>query len=234
MTKAIEIPKDQHPGLPKWPGVYVTGKSVSPEQAKDIIMRTDTAVQYITEHGFGNNRTFSNMALRLSGWQQIIDAENVMHQYARDGDQVAVQLEKEKFKKRFSPVKDSWELRETWEKEMRHVSAGYVYNSWMASSYIGGPTGWCHLDGSIHVDGHNYGKWPSVAEIANDWATLVVAFPYLDLCCTLFDREHSEDGGQPVVTIVVKDGEVIVCQPDLSMHAPASTGVKRQDRKSVV
>jgi hypothetical protein len=100
--------------------------------------------------------------------------------------------------------------------EMVHTS--YVTNNWCASCYVGGPHGWCSPDGTI-ASWHNYGKWPSVAEIVADWEMLLKAFPYLDLVCTLHSGETCENEVVPVCSIVVGNGKVEVRQPDMSLHS---------------
>ena len=49
----MELQENEHPSLPKWPASFVTGKTVTPEQAKDIIFRTDSSLAYPSEYGFG-------------------------------------------------------------------------------------------------------------------------------------------------------------------------------------
>lgn len=49
--------------LPKWPQMIVTGKSVTIEQAKDIILRTDRFLTCATEYSGGNYHEF-NVAYR--------------------------------------------------------------------------------------------------------------------------------------------------------------------------
>lgn len=210
------ITEDQYPGLPKWPSVYVTGKSVTPEQARDIIMRTDTFVQTMSPYA-GNDRLFVERVLRDSGWKELLDEEERYYDEIRN-DPVAA---REMRDKAFAPFSSSWELRLAWQEQMGVISTEYVYNSHFCSSYIYGPTGWCGLDGTIAVNGHNYGKWPNVENIVSDWRSLAKAFPYLDLCCTLHNEEaRAEDPAIPVVTIKVCNGEVTVHEPDLSMHEP--------------
>lgn len=221
------------PGLPKWPGVYVTGKSVTPEQAKEIIMRTDRSVFSISSYGLGNNHRFADMVRRESGWQPFIDADERLNKIRWDKATTPDQLVSAcvECERKFGEFRNFWQLSSAWSHAMNHVNTQYVYNDWMASSYIFGPTGWCHPDGSILVDGHNYGKWPDVKEIMDDWAILLKEFPYLDLQCTLFNAEAMDDNPEPVVTILVKDGEVIACEPDLSLHCERPSPAGQHGRK---
>lgn len=47
--------------LPKWPKMYVTGKDIQPDQALEIIRRTDSFFSNFS----GNNRTFNEAAKRI-------------------------------------------------------------------------------------------------------------------------------------------------------------------------
>jgi hypothetical protein len=195
---------DQYPGLPKWPMAYVTGTPVTPEQAKEINFRTDSNLRYISEYGFGNDHAFRERCQELFGWNIIIAAQNA----------VINRVDKEK---PFTGL-SGWEMSGRWTKEMNVISTEYVSNDWLGTCYIGGPHGWCHLDGTILSEGTNYGKWPSVEDVVNDWGKLSEAFPYLDLVCTLYSGEQCEDDSVPVVSIIVQNGLIVVTEPDLSLH----------------
>ena len=192
---------DQYPGLPKWPAVFITGTSVTPEQAKEINFRTDNNAQYISEYGFGNDRRFRERCQRLFGWQPVIKLQAKTYTPDRDPD-----------------APSPWEISSAWAEEMGMLPTQYVTNDWLASCYIGGPNGWCHPDGTIRVEDKNYGKWPSVEEIVNDWDTLQEAFPFLDLVCTLYSGESCEDHAVPLVSIIVQNGAILVVEADLTLH----------------
>jgi hypothetical protein len=194
---------DQYPGLPKWPMAYVTGESVTPEQAKEINFRTDTNFHSISEYGFGNDRDLRKRCTKLFGWEPIIAAQEAM--FKRDKDAPYTGL-------------SGWEMSSRWVKEMGIITTEYVCNSFLATSYIGGPHGWCQLDGTIRSEGTNYGKWPSVEEVVNEWGRLQEAFPFLNLVCTLYSGEQCEDDSVPVVSIIVQNGAILVVEPDMSLH----------------
>ena len=216
-----ELPQNQWPGLPKWPGVFVTGKSVTPEQAKEIIFRTDTSVMRPSDYMDGNDRQFQERCIQQFGWKPYLDLQSdcwaVLSDEAKKEESLA-RRDRANALLEAHGIDNVWEIGEAWKKEMGIIDTEYVYNSHLSSAYIGGPTGWCSIGGNISVDGHNYGKWPSVESIVNDWQALVAAFPYLDLQCSLFDGEACEDATSPGCTIIVKDGKVTVCEPDLSLH----------------
>lgn len=113
-----------------------------------------------------------------------------------------------------------YDSREIWRQRMGMISLEYAANHWSSSSYVCGPHGWCNPDGTIHYNNHNWGKWPSLTEVLEDWTKIAAAFPFLELACTLYDKEHSEVGGRPVATFLVADGKVSVVEPDVSYHAP--------------
>lgn len=208
---------DQYPGLPKWPAAFVTGKSVTPEQANDIIFRTDTSLHSPSEYGFGNDKRFAEHCVKVFGWQPLIDAENAWYKiHTMPEAQKAAEME------RLLPEKYGYDnlfsVRDAWRDELGIISTEYVCNSWLASSYIGGPHGWCSPQGNIHSDGHNYGKWPSVEAIVDEWTKLMAAFPYLHLACTLYSGEQCEEHSVPVCTILVAHGAVNVYEPTLELH----------------
>lgn len=206
---------EQYPGLPKWPATFITGKSVTVEQAKEIIFRTDTSVRRAGNWSIGgNDRRFKAHLEKLFGWDALealhTEFDRVSKEY-REAEQVPL----------FNPLADMkspWDIGSEWAEKMGMISTEYISNSFLSSAYIGGPHGWCNPDGRIHFENHNIGKWPSVEEVVKDWETLVAAFPYLDLVCTLYNAESSEDHGVPVCSIIVKDGKVEVHSPDVSLH----------------
>lgn len=206
------LEKDQWPGLPKWPMAFITGKDVTPEQAKEIIFRTDRAIAYPSAYGMGNDDRFRARVQNLFGWTEMVELQETFHKMGES--------EREAFRAKYN-VDSPWDLSSRWSEGMGMISTQYVTNDWFSTAYIGGPHGWCSPEGKIHSDGHNYGKWPSVEEIVNDWKNLVAAFPYLDLVCTMYSGEQCEEHSEPVCSIVVKDGKVEVHAPDLSLHTCA-------------
>ena len=188
---------DKYPNLPKWPAVFVTGERVTPEQAKDIIFRTDSSVRYpSTGYGVGgNDGEFRAACNNAFGWD-LLETDDYPLQHR---------------------------LIEAWREEMRCVSTDYVTINRLATSFIGGPYGWCHTDGTILQENQNYGKWPSVEDIVQDWKNLLAAFPYINVVCTLFSGESCEEHSIPVCSIVVRDGLVQVIEPDLGLHTQTRT-----------
>ena len=205
----------QWPNLPKWPGVFVTGKNVTLEQAKDIIFRTDTSIHRPSEYMGGNDRRFRDKCAKVFGWKPYLDLQTLCF----NKETGSIENRQKLFDKlEANGFTDVWAIGEAWSKEMGIIATEYVYNSWLSSAYIGGPTGWVHPNGMIRVDGHNYGKWPSTENIVNEWKCLQAAFPFIDLVCTLYSGEACDVDAHPVCTIVVRDGAIKVYEPDLSLH----------------
>ncbi|MFC7641532.1 hypothetical protein ACFQX6_11430 [Streptosporangium lutulentum] len=86
----------------------------------------------------------------------------------------------------------------------------YLDNARIASSWIGGPKGWCDWDGQIGCSTYNVGKWPTVEELTSDWETIAAAFPYLKLHAQVVDNEGD---GKAAATWAVRDGRAALVEP---------------------
>lgn len=169
-------------GLPKWPQMLVSGRPVTKEQASEIIRRTDTFFAYGGDSG--NDREWAAEVCLATGYPRRPEWNS------EDTDWQSYRAKLEDWKFRWGLITDTQ----------------YVHNTWIASAYIYGPYGWCHPDGQIgFVD--NVGKWPSVSEIVSDWKILAEHFPFIEAFVTLMSGEHCQDDRQPLVNIVVKDGD---------------------------
>ena len=173
-------------GLPKWPAMIVRGTSVTVEQAREIIRRTDTAFQRGIS---GNDRVFNE---KLAERMELPRGSVLRWDENMTGEDYA--------------ALDAW--RERW----GVIDSEYITNRWIASTYIGGPHGWCHPDGTIRFD-TNVGKWPSVEEIFQEWTRVAAAFPFLDLTATLMSGEYCDDDITPLVTIRVQEGRATLEDP---------------------
>lgn len=212
------LTEEQYPGLPKWPMAFVTGKQVTPEQAQDIIFRTDSSLQYPSPYGMGNDRAFKDHCARVFGWDRLfaLEEDEFKITHERKGQEAWEQL-----RKRIPGYNCTSQIKSALTEELGTVATEYVGNSWLSTAYIGGPHGWMSPSGVIHHDGHNWGKWPSVSEIVRDWEVLLEAFPYIEVVNTLFSGESCEADKQPVCTILVGNGKIEVHSPDLSLHKVA-------------
>jgi hypothetical protein len=109
--------------LPKWSQMIVSGVSVTPEQAKNIIFRTDPFLTTMSPYYGGNNSKFNSTYFKKS--------------------------KKEEFHRH--PMLD--EIESTLFEELGVIKTEYVRNDFASSSFIMGAQGWCHPDGTIqYVD----------------------------------------------------------------------------------
>jgi hypothetical protein len=184
-------------GLPKWPALVVKGKPVTEDQAKEIIVRTD---------GFCfscNDRE----------WEKEINEIIYGVRGSTFGD-----LEKS-LKERHNIDEKDWsgyyDVKDTYTKKYSVLGGlNYITNSRIASSWIGGPHGWCAWNGRIGCSNYNIGKWPSVESVYNEWVIIAEAFPFLELKCQLMDSEAGEnEEPKPVVEYEIKNGKVKIYEP---------------------
>lgn len=187
-------------GLPKWPAMIVRGTPVTPEQAKEIIRRTDRSFQRGIS---GNDHEFNRrLAVRL-GLPKSLHPWDARENKSFGSETFRAELEEE----------------EAWKVCWGVIETEYVKNDWIASSYIGGPHGWCSPNGTISYN-ENVGKYPGIGDIRDDWTKIAEAFPFLELTATLMDREWSEEGENPIVTLRVSKGTVVVGPPEPIPESP--------------
>lgn len=176
--------------LPKWPGLLVLGEKVTPEQAMEILIRTD--------------------GLNLSSNDRKFDEQLSKIVYGVKGNWVG---RSDELKKKLG-TKD-WNIIHQYKDEKRaelgHIqSLYYLENSRIVSIWIGGPKGWCDWEGNIRTCNYNIGSWPSVEEVYNEWVIIAEEFPFLNLRAQLLDGEIGQDEHEHkvVVEFIVKDGRV--------------------------
>ena len=102
----------------------------------------------------------------------------------------------------------------------RCINLGYLHNSRIMSSWVGGPHGWCNWNGTIRTTNYNIGKWPSHTEVLREWKEIAAAFPFLDLRCQLWAKETGEEGNEPLVEYRVLKGKVTSRVPRTRLLAP--------------
>jgi hypothetical protein len=189
-------------GLPKWPALVVVGNSVTEEQAMEILIRTDSFY-------FGCNDP---------EWEE--ELHNIV--YGVRSRDIENQL-KEKYgfdKEKYSP--EFWTLKESFQQRYAPIELCYLTNSRIASSWIGGPHGWCSWNGKIGCSNYNIGKWPSVEEVHNDWVAIASEFPFLDLRCQLMNEEAGEsDIIKPLIEFIIKEGKVEMYEPTEILDIPS-------------
>lgn len=192
--------------LPKWPQMVVWGVPVTDEQAKDIILRTDSFLTDICQYGGGNNKRWGAWARTELGFKHLSDDESHGH----------------------------WRLQSLIQEKLRthigFVETEYVHNVWAACAFIYGPHGWCHPNGTIWYE-DNVGKDPCARVIFEDWQALANAFPFLDLTVTLFNGESAEDDTAPVVSFRVQGGHVALLA---DVATPGPRPVPQRDERALL
>lgn len=171
-------------GLPKWPGLVVVGKKVTPEQAAEIIVRTDSTLLYGPS---GNDKQ----------WVRELGAAMGLTVEPGDGHW-------------FPDWREVAKVRES----VRGLDLEYLCNDRISSAYIGGPKGWVGWDGFVGCNTFNVGKWPGCDDIYREWEQIAAAFPFLSLRAQLMSGEQCEDGIRPVIEYRVENGEVAVRDPE--------------------
>lgn len=168
--------------LPKWPQLLLSGNPISRECALEIIRRTD--MFFGCPEYSGNNKAFCMKAIELLKYP-LLDREAMPEE--RRGH---------------------YEKTEAWRKAWGIVDTSYMTNSWISSSFVGGPHGWCSPQGRLHFV-HNVGKWPDIKDVLADLRVLADAFPILHMDAVLMNEEACEDGPKcPVVGFLVRGTEV--------------------------
>lgn len=174
--------------LTKWPRLLVTGEPVTPEQANEILVRTD-----------GLNPCINDRA-----WERAV--KDLAEEFGRPPAFDYSQLD--------GSNPDAWREHyaadEAWKTRMGMLDLHYLGNRRIASSWFGGPHGWCDWDGTIGCSNYNIGKWPSVEEVTEDWQAIAAAFPHLTLHAQLVTDEGE---GEVAATWAVKDGKAALVEP---------------------
>lgn len=153
----------------KWPQCVITGKSVTIDQARTIISKTDSF--FNSSLGGGNDDEYENeLCIRLG--------MPLKYSYTQTGEY-------------------DWEKFNEWKEKHGSIGLTYLDNNWVSSCWIGGPNGWCHIDGRIFRNS-NIGKWPSWDEVREDLKKLGKAFPFLDMYAYIIDCESCEGWGDGV------------------------------------
>lgn len=174
--------------LTKWPRLLVKGEPVTREQANEILIRTYSWSPCI------NDREWEEQVCALGD-------EYGMPVYAPH------RLKPGEYGERWREIEGR---RQAARERAGILDLHYLGNQRIASSWIGGPHGWCDWDGRIGCSDYNIGKWPSLEEVCEDWATIAAAFPYLDLHAQLVTDEGA---GVVAATWAVRNGEATLVEP---------------------
>lgn len=183
----MSIVEPIHRDLTKWPLLLVEGDPVTLEQANEIILRT-TEWHYIS----GNDPSWE---------RQVRAVLNI------PSDDIPCGLDTDA---RMAVWKEHREAVDTLRERLGGIDLEYLSNSRIASSWIGGPHGWCDWYGHIGCGNYNIGKWPDVETVHDEWQRIAAAFPYLRLRAQLRPDEGERE---PVVEWNLRDGEATLGNP---------------------
>jgi hypothetical protein len=168
----------------KWPRLLVKGQPVTRAQANEILLRTD-------DWWFSCND---------QSWLNSLEETCAGLGRPRKPGDIPPGEEQVAALSAYYKADDEWRAR------LGILPLGYLDNSRIASSWAGGPYGWCDWDGTIGCGDYNIGKWPSDDTVTEDWRNIAAAFPYLDLVAQLVEDEG--EGGL-AGQWRVKDGAVV-------------------------
>jgi hypothetical protein len=181
-------------GLPKWPALLVVGERVTPDQAAEIIVRTANWPLSTNDHDWAERVHLTVGAPPDPYGRSTTLPPSDATPEVRQAFWHAVH-----------------EANDAFDAAIGVIPLEYLANSRIASSWIGGPHGWCNWSGAIGCNNFNIGKWPSTTDVRDEWKAIAAAFPFLCLQAQLLDREQCEvEDGPPVplVQYLVARGEV--------------------------
>jgi hypothetical protein len=185
--------------LPKWAGILIHGKSVTPEQAKAIIHATDHSLYSDMEYA-GNNQAFQKAYLAKS-----LGAIQTMVPFYRGDCKSDIELKINSFVREFDD-----QLSPT-------IPLEFLKNYLGHSCHMGGPVGWCHPSGDIFLSDKNIGKYPCVGILFDEWKAIAKKFDFLQLTCIVLSSEWCDDETpRGLVGFSVSGGEVTLFKPSES------------------
>lgn len=157
--------------LTNWPRLIVSGETVTPAQANQILIRTcDIHSSTTSNDPEWNNRVCEAFGIPNLDWEEL-------HRMG-PGDRPRNMLYR---RARIRLVSQSLGV----------MRLHFLRNSRISSTWIGGAHGWCDWQGTIACNTWNIGPSPTIAELIYDWETIADAFPYLTL-----DAQAVTDGGE--------------------------------------
>jgi len=173
--------------LGKWPAMVVLGDKITEEQANEVLIRT-MAREYFD---MTNDHEWAATVREIFGKEDDYSLRNAT------------------FEERLALMRRNDALLD----ELGILRLEYLYNSRIASSYIGGPHGWLDWNGNISGNKpYNIGKWPDEGSILDEWTLIAETFPFLSLTAQYYSESPSEPGGELdfVFEVTVKDGSASV------------------------
>lgn len=183
----------------KWTKMYLVGKQVTQEQAKDIISRTDKFITGVSLFPYNTKRhEWINSVL---GYTNIISHWDASNEFNDD------------------PI--TWEHEDVIDKSKERVyeSLGLIELDFFQSNYYADnitstQSNWIHLDGNIFYEGPVSGCNVTIYDLYVNLEKLAKAFPYLELNIDVEeDIEEDDENSFPMhcfVTFIVRNGNVFV------------------------
>lgn len=195
--------------LPKWPGIIVTGKPVTKEQAWEIIIRTHSDYLFVGGYLCTNSFALEKEIIAAMRFPETVANAKYYEGNERFYDVV------------LDALKSYHELDlEGWAKQTYNpLCLEYLDNARLASAWIdsnGKGYGWCDWDGVIGCNNYNIGKWPDTETIYNEWVLIAKEFPFLELNCSVLNCEicqANEPDAKILIEYVVSDGNVKAVTP---------------------
>jgi hypothetical protein len=203
--------------LGKLVAMVVDGDKVSKDQAKEIIIRTDSFNFNSDDAEFKKELICSvNEILNANMDLSIKQNSNFKEEYG-------LSLEN---RKKYNKAKEKINLIE---------DIFYLQNDRITSLWMEGPHGWCDWEGNIFCNNYTIGKYPSFnyyknekyfyIEVEEEWKIIAKEFPFLNLKCQLYNGNVSEKGIYVVAQYDVKDGNVTMKTEDFDKIAFPVNGV---------
>lgn len=184
------LPSLESINLKKWCGFLVRGKSVSKNQAAEILIRTDSN-QFDFRYA-GNSEKNRTELKKYFGYNFKEDEPNCYNKQLEIINNLRMQF--------------------------GVLDLNYLTNSRIVTPFIQGPYGWCDWDGSIGCNSYNVGRWPSADGLYEEWKLIAECFPFLELRCQILQDEIGIDNPTPVLEFLVKEGNVEVRTEDLILQ----------------
>ena len=196
-------------GLPKWPSLVVVGEKVTMSQASEILIRTDSLGFICNDKEWEADLNGIVYGIRASEY----GSDRSLHEQLK---------ERHGFPNDDKYYPEFWNVLGSYTKRYAPLELSYLRNDRIASSWIGGPHGWCSWNGDIGCSNYNIGKWPSVEEVYSDWVKIASEFPFLNLRSQLMNEEAEESKNiKPLIEFEIKNGKVEIYEPKEILVEPA-------------
>lgn len=119
-------------------------------------------------------------------------------------------------------IPEALEYRPFWRQKWGCIETeNFICNSWIVSSSLQGPNGWCSPEGKIEYAYNVASKWPTVEELFLNFEKIAEAFPFLEFGVVVMDQEYSSMlPKNPLVSFLIKAGEVTQVPATLDVLTP--------------